>query len=281
MKYIDMHMHLAMEHTDRQIADFVEKKRGENFLKVLLIGPPERSAGEAAHERLLEVCRNHPDFFVPYARVDLSQPGKVNVEALCDKGCVGLKFIEPYRDYDDECFFPIYAKAEELGMPILFHTGILGGGDPPPRGIRGISSARMKPEFLDTVARAFPDLVIHGAHLGNPWYEISLEIMRYNRNIYWDLCGTTLTKKMTADWWTRIQWERESRKQFLYATDEYPILPEEGTASHYTTGLEVHVQFLERIGWTEEEMEGYFYRNALSILRKAYEKQGKKFECDA
>lgn len=277
MNYIDMHVHLTMQNTDAQIAAYVKKMRHDGMLAVLLISPALTEPG--ALKRLLQVCRKHRGFFVPFARINLAEPEQVDVQALFDAGSVGMKFIGPYRDYDDECFFPIYAKAEELGMPILFHTGILGRSpnSPEPRGIRGISTARMKPEYLDTVARAFPDLILQGAHLGNPWYEIAVEIMRYNRNLYWDICGTTLTKKMTADWWTRIQWERASRGQFLYATDEYPILPEAGAAAHYTTDIGTHVRFLDRIGWTEREKEGYFFRNALALLKRTYRRQNRPF----
>lgn len=276
MQYIDMHVHLTMDHSDDQIKRFVERKRGrENMLKVLLIGPRPDNAG--AHERLMQVCGSYDGFFIPFPRVDLTCPDHLDVQSLFDMGAVGMKFIGPYRDYDDECFLPAYAKAEELGMPILFHTGILGKSKDEPRGIRGISSQRMRPGHLDTVARAFPDLILLGAHLGNPEYEMALEVMRYNRNLYWDICGTTLTKKMTPEWWMRIQWERESRKQFIYGTDEYPVLPEEGPVAHFTTGIETHHRFLERIGWTTEEQEGYFFRNALAILEQAFCKQGRPF----
>ena len=276
MKYIDMHVHLSMEHTDEQIRAYVEQKRDHgNMLKVALIGPDP--SAECAHERLMRVCNDYEGFFVPYPRLDLTQPAEIDVPALFDLGCVGLKFIGPHSNYDDECFFPTYARAEELNMPVLFHTGILAGGLKSPRGIRGISSARMKPEHLDTVARAFPDLILHGAHLGNPEYEYALEVMRYNPNLYWDLCGTTLTKKMTADWWIRIQWDIGCRARFLYATDEHPILPEAGVAAHFTTSVETHRDFLDRIGWTEEEKEGYFFGNALSILQRTYRAQGRRF----
>jgi uncharacterized protein len=277
MNYIDMHVHLSLENTDDQIAAYVKKMRHDGMVAVLLISPPMSDPN--ALQRLLEVCRKHQGFFVPFARIELAHPELVDVQALFDAGCVGIKFINPYHDYDDECYFPIYAKAEELGMPILFHTGVIGliRNAPETHGIRGVSTARVKPEYLDTVAHAFPDLILQGAHLGNPWYEIALEIMRYNRNLYWDICGSTLSKKMTADWWTRIQWERESRGQFLYATDEHPILPEAGTAAHYTTDTGTHIRFLDRIGWTEREKEGYFFRNALALLEGAYRKQGRPF----
>jgi len=278
MKHIDMHVHLYMEHTDDQISVYAAQKRDEGMLKVLLIGDSAFKHGNKAHTRLIHVCESNPGFFVPFARINLAEPEKVDVQALFDMGCVGLKFIGSHKNYDDECYFPIFAKAEELGMPILFHTGILAGSPTPElRGKRAISTARYRPEYLDTVGRAFPDLIIYGAHLGNPWYEAALEIMRYNRNIYWDICGTTLTKKMTPEWWARIQWEAESRKQFLYGTDEIAVLPEESEPSHYTTGIQTHIDFINSIGWTEEEKEGYFYKNALGILEKTYARQNREF----
>ena len=36
--------------------------------------------------------------------------------------------------------------------------------------------ARMCPSYLHTIARAFPNLIIQGAHLGNPWYDEAAEV---------------------------------------------------------------------------------------------------------
>ena len=72
-------------------------------------------------------------------------------------------------------------------MPILCHTGML---------VRtvadkeyGASSAKMRPVFLDTVARAFPDLNLIAAHLGVPWNEEAAAVARFNPNVYVDLTG--------------------------------------------------------------------------------------------
>jgi predicted TIM-barrel fold metal-dependent hydrolase len=43
--------------------------------------------------------------------------------------------------------------------------------------------ARMRPSFLHTVARAFPRLVVQGAHLGNPWYDEAAEAARWQKNL--------------------------------------------------------------------------------------------------
>ena len=55
--------------------------------------------------------------------------------------------------------------------------------------------ARMRPAYLHTIARSFPKLVIQGAHLGNPWYEEAAEVARWEKNLYFDVTGSTLIKK--------------------------------------------------------------------------------------
>jgi len=63
----------------------------------------------------------------------------------------------------------------------------------------------MRPIFLDTIARAFPDLKIIGAHLGNPWYNEAAETMRLNPNVFFDLSGSTL-KKIKPEFLAEILW---------------------------------------------------------------------------
>jgi predicted TIM-barrel fold metal-dependent hydrolase len=57
------------------------------------------------------------------------------------------------------------------------------------------SMARMRPSFLHTIARSFPKLIIQGAHLGNPWYDEAAEAARWEKNLYFDLTGSSLIKK--------------------------------------------------------------------------------------
>ena len=58
-----------------------------------------------------------------------------------------------------------------------------------------VDSNYMRPIYLDTMARLFPAWKIHGAHLGNPWYEEASMSCRWNPNLYFDLTGSTLKKK--------------------------------------------------------------------------------------
>ncbi len=146
-------------------------------------------------EKAREAARKYPELIYPFAVVDLDATDAV---ALVDRarqmGFRGVKFHSPMKNYDDASYFPIYARAERYRMVALFHTGIsYRPNDKIPRLVG--SSARMRPMYLDTLARAFPELNIVGAHLGNPWYEEAAEVARWNPNVYFDVTGSTLIKK--------------------------------------------------------------------------------------
>src|SRR3546814_14945758 len=51
-----------------------------------------------------------------------------DVKRLQEMGYQGLKIIGTRFAYDDPRYFPAYAAAEEFGMPILMHLGVIGGG---------------------------------------------------------------------------------------------------------------------------------------------------------
>ena len=147
--------------------------------------------------RGLEVVRKaaaaHPDVIIPFGHVNVDDSDTPAViERFAKAGFKGIKMHRPKRDWDDFGYFPIYQKLQDLNLVALFHTGIVAGSsdDPEPS-----SMARMRPAFLHTIARSFPKLRIQGAHLGNPWYEEAAEAARWEKNLYFDLTGSSLIKK--------------------------------------------------------------------------------------
>ncbi|HEV3485515.1 MAG TPA: amidohydrolase family protein, partial [Vicinamibacterales bacterium] len=42
---------------------------------------------------------------------------------------------------------------------------------------------------------SFPKLRIQGAHLGNPWYDEAAEVARWEKNLHFDITGSSLLKK--------------------------------------------------------------------------------------
>src|SRR5688572_15812930 len=147
--------------------------------------------------RGLEVVRKaaaaHPDVVIPYGHVNVDDPATPKqIDEFAKAGFKGIKMHTPKRDWDDFGYFPIYQKLQDLNLVALFHTGIVQGSsdDPEPS-----SMARMRPAFLHTIARSFPKLRIQGAHLGNPWYDEAAEVARWEKNLYFDVTGSTLIKK--------------------------------------------------------------------------------------
>ena len=135
----------------------------------------------------------HPDVVIPYGVVSVDDPdAPAQIRRFAQAGFKGIKMHRPKRDWDDFGYFPIYQQLQELNLVALFHTGIVAGSSDEPE---PSSMARMRPAFLHTIARSFPQLRIQGAHLGNPWFEEAAEAARWEKNLYFDLTGSSLIKK--------------------------------------------------------------------------------------
>jgi predicted TIM-barrel fold metal-dependent hydrolase len=130
---------------------------------------------------------------IPYGYINVDDPGAAaQIERFASAGFKGVKMHRPKYNWDDVGYFPIYEKLQRLGLVALFHTGIVSGSSDEPE---PSSMARMRPAFLHTIARSFPQLRIQGAHLGNPWYDEAAEVARWEKNLYFDVTGSTLIKK--------------------------------------------------------------------------------------
>ncbi|MGI5834872.1 MAG: amidohydrolase family protein [Chloroflexota bacterium] len=143
--------------------------------------------GAVTNEDVRHAFELYPDRIVGFAYFRLGRDDPRLVDELHAQGFKALKLHRPLSNYDDPSYYPVYERAQRLGMPILFHTGMV---------VRladdhkhNVSSARMRPVFLDGIARSFPDLAIIAAHLGLPWYEEASELARFNPNVYLDLTG--------------------------------------------------------------------------------------------
>jgi uncharacterized protein len=158
-------------------------------------------------EQVTEFIKQHPNRLVCLGELRLDDPAAVSmVDRFHDAGCRGLgEITSPLKNYDDRSYWPIYERAEQYKMIMLFHTGIVNRMHPDVPS--DISIERMRPTMLDTIARRFPKLTIIGAHLGNPDYAWAAEAARWNPNLYFDLSGSSLIKKQDdPTFWKTIFW---------------------------------------------------------------------------
>jgi len=146
----------------------------------------------AGFEATKKAAAAYPDVVIPYGQInvdDTSAPEQV--DAFADAGFRGIKMHSPQRNWDDPQYFHIYRKLQDRKLLALFHTGIAFHVDTP----QHTSMARMRPAYLDTITRAFPQLYVQGAHFGNPWYDEAAETARWSPRLHFDLTGSSLAKK--------------------------------------------------------------------------------------
>jgi uncharacterized protein len=222
---IDSHMHYTA--TDEWEKSFLDVYSRYNAMACLLIPMKDLDRGIA-------FAKAHPERVIPYAEINIDSPTAVaDIQKVHSMGFRGLGelFAMGRKDYNDPAYDTIWALAEQLGMPVAPHTGILFDG----------TMANLRPAFLADVAAKHPKLIIHAAHFGNPWYEEAGEAARRNKNLYFDLSGSSLIKKENDPgywaqwlWWTDAAGKAHMPKEvtpawekILFATDEGPEALEE------------------------------------------------------
>ena len=176
----------------------------------------------AANDQVLAAYKKYPDRVIPFAYVDLGIDPPTLVDELSMQGFRGLKFTRTRWNYNDDRLMGYYERAAAYGLVLLFHTGTV---------VRleedryyDVDSSRLRPIYLDRIARRFPDLKIIGAHLGNPWYEEAAMTLFWNPNLYFDLSGSVLKRKNAA-WFNEVLWWTPERMAKLTQTQDhhYPV----------------------------------------------------------
>ncbi|MFP4026765.1 MAG: amidohydrolase family protein [Candidatus Brocadiia bacterium] len=198
-RIIDMHQHISEKNSAGAMAEAYADTQIE---KVVLQGLPA-SREPANNETALQAAEDYPDLFIPFFGFDFDNAGPNSLDEARDSGFRGVKFIGPHKPYNHPDYFPVYERAAELDLPVLFHLGIVANKDR----WSDCDSNLMRPIHLDHIARCHPNLRIVGAHLGNPWYDEATMSCRWNPNLYFDLSGSTLKKKSpeflgSLLWWT-------------------------------------------------------------------------------
>jgi hypothetical protein len=201
-KLIDVHIHYDGEPGIlEKLLDKLNAADGLAFLLTTPKGFPQ--ATSFIHE--------HPDRFIGFGDIKLDDPNVLQeIDRFHAAGFRGLgEITSTLRAYDDQAYWPIYDRADNYHMILLFHTGIVNRLHPEQPA--DISFDRSRVTRLDLIARHWPKLTIIGAHLGNPDYAEAGEIGRWDPNLYFDASGTSLIKKKddygffrSIFWWTGV-----------------------------------------------------------------------------
>ncbi|MHC1761217.1 MAG: amidohydrolase family protein [Negativicutes bacterium] len=185
-------------------------KNGVDFSVVLAEVAP-LTTGIATNEMVEAFCMGQPRLipfctFNPFMHPQMAHTFE---ELFVGHGFKGIKLYPTYNYFypNDSALYPLYAIAEKLSVPILFHSGS-----------SIFPNSRIKygnPIFFDDVAVDFPNLKIVMAHGGRgPWYEEASTMVRLHKNIYIDVAG--LPPQKLLEYFSDM--ERFSHK-FVFGTD--------------------------------------------------------------
>jgi predicted TIM-barrel fold metal-dependent hydrolase len=98
-------------------------------------------------------------------------------------GLRGIKLGPNYQNFDPvgDDAFRLYARAQGLKLPILFHQGTSAMAD------ADLDYAH--PRHIDRVAIAFPELRIVLAHMAHPWQTDCIAVIRKHPHVWADVSG--------------------------------------------------------------------------------------------
>jgi uncharacterized protein len=175
--------------------DMYETYKTLDIFAVIFEIDAETTSGVAyvGNDYVASIVQRYPEQFMGFASVD-PWKGKLAVQELersvRELGLRGLKLHPTTQAFfpNDTRFYPLWAKAAELEIPVLFHSGQTGVGSGTPGG-GGYKLKYAHPMLLDDVAADFPSLTIIMAHPAVPWQEEQLAVALHKGNVYIDLSG--------------------------------------------------------------------------------------------
>lgn len=138
-------------------------------------------------------AHRNADVLIPFGSVDPLQGEAAIEEArrqVGELGVRGFKFHPSVQGFDPSAdeFDPLWSTIEELGVPIIVHTGQTGAGAGTPGGW-GFRLSLSNPMLLDDVAARHPELQVIMAHPSVPWQDEALSIATHKLNTWIDLSG--------------------------------------------------------------------------------------------
>jgi predicted TIM-barrel fold metal-dependent hydrolase len=134
------------------------------------------------NEYVADYVSRDPGRLIGFGAVDPHDPGAVDeLERFGDLGLAGCKLAPIYQDVDplEPKFQVVCAALERLGLPMLIHQGTTFS--------RAGSLLQARPALLDVIALRHPRLKIVIAHLGHPWFDDAIAVVRRHPNVYADV----------------------------------------------------------------------------------------------
>jgi predicted TIM-barrel fold metal-dependent hydrolase len=174
-----------------------------------------------------------------------------------DLGLRGIKVGPNYQNFDPlgADAFRVYKRAEELALPIVFHTGT--------SPVRAADLDFAHPRHFDRIGIAFPELHVVMAHMAHPWQISTIAVIRKHPNIYADISALFYRPWSFYNCMVLAQ-EWGVCHKLLFGTDYLVSTPQENIDALRNPNLIVEGTKLPRISGTA--MEEIIYRDSLRLL---------------
>jgi len=203
--------------------------------------------------------RAYPDKLIGFMSVHPYAPDVLDEIERCrtDLGLRGIKLGANYQNYDplDDRALKIYRRAEELELPILFHTGT--------SPVRMAPIRYSHPLVMDQVAMRYPDLKMILAHMGHPWQADTCVVIRKHPNVYADI-SALFYRPFSFYEALRKATEWNVLPKLLFGTD-YPVTtPQENFDALRSVNHIVEGTNFPRV--PEDALEAIIHRNSLELL---------------
>jgi predicted TIM-barrel fold metal-dependent hydrolase len=138
---------------------------------------------ESDDETTAAAVRKYPGKFVGFAYVDPRRADALSLlrHAVEDLGLRGVKYGPIYNGVplEDPRMVPIYNYCMANDLPLTMHMGTTYTRDSP------IDLGR--PIHVEPIARKYPRLKLIMAHMGHPWCEEAIVVIRKQPNVYGEI----------------------------------------------------------------------------------------------
>ena len=173
-------------------------------------------------------------------------------------GLRGVKFVPGAQDFDPagEQAFGLYARMEHDGLPAVFHAGTM------PSHVPALLEYT-HPLVYDRIAAAFPKLKVVLAHLGHPWHEDTVAVVRKHPNVFAD-CSAQFYRPYSM--WNGLHLFHEwgVMGKVLFASD-WPVTDPQENIDAFR-GLAKWARDHQKPPVPEPELEAIINRDSLALL---------------
>jgi predicted TIM-barrel fold metal-dependent hydrolase len=201
----------------------------------------------------------HPEKLIGFASVDPNRPhAPLELErAVRQLGLRGLKIAPIYQHFDPQSAeaYELYEAADALHIPVLWHQGTTFVRDAP--------LIHARPVLLDEIACRFPNLIMWIAHLGHPWCDELIAVIRKHPNLYADM--SALHPRPLQFYFAMVSAVEYGVAHKIFFGTDYPFTTLEGSLA----GLRTINRVAEGTGLPrvpDEVIEGIIHRDTLALL---------------